>query len=302
VTEVIDEAMAATAEVVVVVGGSSGIGRATALQFARRGSRLVLVARGLAALETAAMSCRAVGAPEVVVRAADVNDEDALREVVDETVARWGRLDVVVHTAAVMAYGDIEQLSREVFEQVVDTSIHGTANLARVVLPIFRRQEHGSLIVVSSLLASIVAPTMGAYATAKWGQLALVRALQLETRDLPKVNISAVSPGGVDTPIYYQAATVTGSTGRPPPLVYSPERVARAIVARVAHPRRLVQSGVFNPLIIAGFRLFPPVFDGLVGPLLRIFGKAHDSVGATDGNVFASRSDANTTHGRWRSI
>jgi NAD(P)-dependent dehydrogenase (short-subunit alcohol dehydrogenase family) len=289
-------------DTVVVIGASSGIGRAAALRFARRGDRLLLVSRSRAALESAATACRAAGAPEVEVEVGDVNDGPAMQAVFDGAAARWGTIDVVVHAAAVMAYGTIEELPSETFRQVVDTAIHGTANVSRAALAVFRRQESGSLIVVSSLLASIVAPTMGAYATGKWGQLGLLRTLQIEHRDLPHVHISAVAPGGVNTPIYYQAATVTGSTGRPPPPTYSPDRVARSIVARVERPRRLVQSGPFNALIIAGFRCFPPVFDALVGPLLAVLGVARDQVEATDGNVFAPHPDHEATAGRWRSI
>lgn len=289
-------------DVVIVIGGSSGIGRASALAFAGRGATLILVSRSQAALEVAATSCRAAGAADVLALPADVTEVESLRQVVDTALELFGHIDVVVHSAAVMAYGQIEDLSREVFEKVVDTTIHGTANLARLVLPVFRRQGRGSLIVVSSLMASIVAPSMGAYATAKWGQLGLIRALQLETRDLPNVHVSAVAPGGVNTPIYYQAATITGSTGRPPPVVYSPERVARSIVALVNRPRRLHQSGLLNPVIIAGFRLVPGVFDALVGPLFRRLATAHDVVEATDGNVFEPSAGAEATHGHWRSV
>jgi NAD(P)-dependent dehydrogenase (short-subunit alcohol dehydrogenase family) len=288
--------------VVLVTGGSSGIGRAAALQFAGQGATLVLVSRSQPALEVAALSCRSAGAAQVLALAADVTETTSLHQAVETTLERFGQIDIVVHSATVMAYGRIEDLPPEVFEKVVDTSIHGTANLAREVLPVFRRQRHGSLIVVSSLMASIAAPTMGAYATAKWGQLGLIRTLQLETRDLPDVHISAVAPGGVNTPIYYQAATVIGSTGRPPPIVYSPERVARSIVARVRHPRRLAQAGLLNPVILAGFRLFPPVFDALVGRLFSVFAIEHDSAAATDGNVFESRAEAEATHGHWRSV
>lgn len=293
---------AGRAAVVLVFGGSSGIGRASALRFAQRGDRLVLASRGVDALEAAATACRIAGSPAVDTCEVDVNDADAVGRAVEYTVATFGRIDVVVHSAAVMAYGDLETLPAAVFEKVVDTTIHGTANVARSVMPVLRRQQRGSLVVVSSLLASIVAPTMGAYATAKWGQLGLIRTLQIETRDLPDVHITAVAPGGVDTPIYYQAATVTGSTGRPPPPVYSPDRVARAVLAQVERPRRLRQAGVFNPLIVAGFRLLPPVFDLLVGPLLKVFGTAGDDVGPTDGNVFEPNVAAEATRGRWRSI
>jgi hypothetical protein len=93
-----------------------------------------------------------------------------------------------------------------------------------------------------------------------------------------------------------------GSTGRPPAPVYSPERVARAVVARLERPRRLVQSGFANPLVIAGFRLLPGVYDALVGPLLRTLAVAADDVPPTPGNVLRSRPEGNATHGKWRGL
>jgi NAD(P)-dependent dehydrogenase (short-subunit alcohol dehydrogenase family) len=287
---------------VLVTGASSGIGRATAIELARRGARLVLVARGQESLEEAAAEVLAAGAQAALVRPVDVTDEDAVRAAVDDAVAEFGRLDVVVHAAQVMAYGRIEDVPREVYEQVVDVAVHGTANVARVVLPVFRTQGAGHLVVVNSLLGNVAAPLMGSYVTAKWGQLGLVRVLQQETRDEPGISISVVQPGGVDTPIYMQGATWTGSTGRPPPPVYSPYRVARTVLSTLDRPRRLVQAGLFNPLITAGFRLVPGVFDVLVGPLLQRMAIANDDVLPTEGNVFESNPAGNATEGRWRSI
>ena len=290
-----------TPQTVLVTGASSGIGRATALELAGRGARLVLVARGRESLEETAREVRAAGAAEAVVCPADVTDADAIEAVVTSAVERFGRLDVVVHAAQVMAYGRIEDVPREVFETVVDTAVHGTANVARVVLPVFRRQGAGHLVVVNSLLGNIATPLMGSYVTAKWGQLGLVRVLQQETRDVPGISISIVQPGGVDTPIYVQAASWTGSTGRPPPPVYPPQRVARVVVSTLDRPRRIVQAGLLNPLITAGFRLFPGVYDALVGPLLQRLAMADDEVPPTEGNVFRSRPARNATEGGWRS-
>jgi NAD(P)-dependent dehydrogenase (short-subunit alcohol dehydrogenase family) len=289
-------------EVVLVTGASSGIGRATAVLFAERGASLVLVARSESTLEAAAAECRAAGARAVQVAPVDVLDRAGVQAAVDTATGTFGRLDVVVHAATVMAYGRLEDLDPDVFERVVDTALHGTNNLVKAVIPVFRRQERGSMIVVSSLLASITAPTMGAYVAAKWGQLGMIRTLQQELRELPHVQVSAVAPGGTTTPIYDQAATVLGNTGHPPPPVYTPERVARAIVDRVANPRRLKQSGFTNPVIIAGFRLFPPVFDALVGPLLKVFGMSRDSVPATTGNVFAPVPEKEATRGKYWGI
>jgi NAD(P)-dependent dehydrogenase (short-subunit alcohol dehydrogenase family) len=289
-------------QTVLITGASSGIGRATAVKLAGRGARLVLVSRGRESLEEAATEARAAGAETVVVRPADVLDEDAFRAAVDSAVEQFGRLDVVVHAAQVMAYGRIEDVPKEVYEQVVDVAVHGTATVARVVLPVFRRQKAGHLVVVNSLLGNIAAPLMGSYVTAKWGQLGLIRVLQQETRDEPGISVTAVQPGGVDTPIYFQGATWTGSTGRPPPPVYSPQRVARTVLSTLDRPRRVVQAGLFNPLITAGFRLVPGVFDLLVGPLFQRMAVANDEVAPTEGNVFESKPEGNATEGRWRSI
>jgi NAD(P)-dependent dehydrogenase (short-subunit alcohol dehydrogenase family) len=291
-----------TPQTVLVTGASSGIGRATAIELAGRGARLVLVSRGSESLEEAAAEVRAAGAEAVVVCPADVTDEDAFRGAVEATVERFGSLDVVVHAAQVMAYGRIEDVPKEVYEQVVDVAVHGTATVARTVLPVFRRQKAGHLVIVNSLLGNIATPLLGSYVTAKWGQLGLIRVLQQETRDEPGISVSAVQPGGVDTPIYFQAASWTGSTGRPPPPVYSPQRVARAVLSTMDKPRRVVQAGLFNPLITAAFRLAPGAFDVLVGPLLQRLAIANDDVPPTEGNVFESQPAGNATEGRWRSI
>ena len=287
---------------VLITGASSGIGRATAVELAGRGARLVLVARGRESLEDAAAEARTAGAGAVLVRTADVTDPDAVQSAVDDAVAEFGGLDVVVHAAQVMAYGRIEDVPREVYEQVVDVSLHGTANVARSVLALFRKQGGGHLVVVNSLLGNIATPLLGSFVPAKWGQLGLIRVLQQETRDEPGISVSAVQPGGVDTPIYFQAGSWTGSTGRPPPPVYSPQRVARAVLSTVDKPRRIVQSGLFNPLITAAFRIVPGAFDVLVGPLLQRMAIANDDVPPTEGNVFESKPSGNATEGRWRSI
>jgi NAD(P)-dependent dehydrogenase (short-subunit alcohol dehydrogenase family) len=263
----------------------------------------VLLARGRSGLLEAQAECVAARAASVEIAAVDVNDADGVATAIRDAADRYGRLDIVVHAAAVMAYGRIEELPRRVYERVVDTTLHGTANVARPTLEAFRRRGSGSLVVVSSLLASIATPGMGAYVTAKWGQLGLVRVLQLESRDTPGIRISAVAPGGVNTPIYYQAANVIGLEGRPPPPVYSPERVARTIVSMTDSPlrrrRRLVQACFVNPITIAGFRLLPPVFDRLVGPLLRTFGFTDTPIAATDGNVFRPQPGRDAAQGRW---
>jgi len=287
-------------EVVVVTGASSGIGLSAARAFAGRGAELVLASRSAERLAVVAAQCLAEGAASASVAVTDVADEQAVRRLIDGALDQHGRIDVVVHAATVMAYGTLEEVPTEIFTAVVDTAVKGTFFLARAALAAFRTQHHGHLVVVNSLLGSIAAPQMGAYVVAKWGQAGMLRVLQLETRDEPAILVSSVSPGGVNTPIYSQAANVTGRSARPPAPVDSPEKVARAIVSCVDRRRARVSVGLANPLIVAGFRLLPRVYDALVTPLLHLASLTrHPATEPSTGNVLAPQPVAEAEHGGW---
>lgn len=289
----------APARVIVVAGASSGIGRATALACARRRDDLVLVARAETPLRDVAAECARLGARTLVVPA-DVSDEDAVRRVLASALETYGRVDGWVHSAAVMAYGRVEDVPAEVFDRVVTTDLLGVVNVARVLLPRLRRQHGGgTLVVIGSLLGTTVAPLMGAYVTSKWGVQGLVRVLRLETRDAREVHVCSVSPAGVDTPIYLQAANYTGKAGRPPPPVDSPERVARAVLRSLDHPRRERVVGPTSRVIRLAFTLLPGAYDLAVGPLLQFAALSRDDVRATAGNVLAPAPDGDALHGRW---
>lgn len=286
--------------VVVVTGASSGIGRSSARAFAARGEHLVLAARSADQLTAAATQCLADGAASAEVVVTDVGDEHSAQNLIDTAMTRHGRVDVVVHSATVMAYGTIEELPPEIFTAVVDTAIQGTFFLARAALKVFRSQHRGNLVVVNSLLGAIATPQMGAYVVAKWGQAGLLRVLQLETRDEPGIVVSSVSPGGVNTPIYAQAANVTGRYARPPLPVDSPEKVANAILRCVDQDRARASVGPANPLIVAGFRFLPWIYDALVAPLLHLTSLTRQpATAASNGNVLQPRPEGEAEHGAW---
>lgn len=243
-----------------VTGASSGIGRATAHLLAARGWRLVLVSRSASSLEATAEECRAVGA-HVLAAPADVTDPVALDAAIDVATREFGHVDVVVHSAAVLAYGRFEDVPAEAFDRAVTVSLLGTSNVAPTSPAHFSAQgASGHLIVVGSLLGKIASPYMSSYVTAKWGVHGLVRTLQIEARETPGIRVSLVSPGGVYTPVYHQAGTFLRHHGRPPPPVDPPEKVAAAIERVIHRPRRERGVGLANPLTVLGFRTLPGLF------------------------------------------
>ena len=284
---------------VLVTGASSGIGRATALLLAGQGANLVLVARSTAPLEQVQAQCVGSGA-RALVAVADVSDAEAVTSAFRSAERVFGRVDAVVHSAAVLAYGRFEDVPVEVFDQALQTTLGGTANVARCALSAFSvSPDGGSLVVIGSLLGKISTPWMSSYVTAKWGVHGLVRTLQVEARSTPGIHISLVSPGGVDTPVYQQAGTYLQRHGRPPPPVDSPEKVAKAVVRALTHPRREVSVGAANHLSVIGFRLFPAVFDRLVTPLMRVGGISRSETDNSAGNVLEPHPAGDALHGRW---
>jgi len=284
-----------TSRVVVLTGASSGIGKAAALAFAARGDRLVLAARGASDLAAVAAECG--GSPLVV--PTDVTQAHEVDALAKAAVGEFGRIDVWADTAAVMAYGRFEDVPAEVFDRVITTDLLGPANVARTALRQFRAQERGTLILCSSLLGHITAPYMSGYVTAKWGLRGLIRTLRQETRDAPDIYVCTVTPGSVDTPIYTSAANYAGFVGRPPPPVDSPQRMAAAMVKLAGKPRAEVSVGAANRLIEFGFNALPPVYDALVGPLMRRGGLSREAVSPRTGNVFENQRRVEGGPGRW---
>lgn len=285
-----------SARVTVVTGASSGIGRATVLRAATQGDHVVLVARDRGSLEEVEVLAQRAGATSTLVVPTDVGDDAQVAACVATVLDRHGRLDAVVNSAGVVAYGRLDEVPADVFDGVLRTNLLGSANVARHVLPVLRRQGSGTLVLVGSLIGHLGVPSMGAYAISKWGVRALARTLRIEN---PDVHVVYVAPGGVDTPIYSQAGNVAGFEGRPPPPVATPERTARQVLDRVAGRRfRPAQLTAANHVVRLGYSLVRPVYVRVVAPA---FGVAATDltrpVGPTSGNVLASRPEGNALRG-----
>lgn len=245
--------------VVVITGASSGIGRATALRFAGKGARLVLAARGSESLEAVAAQCRKRGAKAIAVPT-DVTDPGKVEALASRAVEEFGRLDVWVNNAAVGAFGLLTEIPPKEFQRVLDVNITGYVNGARAALRRQTVQGSGTLINVSSIVAETPLPYSAAYSISK----AAVRALSISLRSelaregVSGVNVCTVLPATIDTPFYQNAANFTGRRPMALPPVYTPQRVAKAVVKLAAHPRReTIAGGLAGRLLVLQHKVTP---------------------------------------------
>ena len=282
-----------------ITGASSGIGRGTALAFAARGDRVVLAARSTQKLVDVVAECRDRGGAALAVPT-DVSDEAAVQELVRRAVGEFGSIDAWVNAAAVWSYGRFEDTPPAVFRQIVETTLFGQIHAARAVLPQFRTQGYGVLVNVASLYGRVSSPYVSPYVTSKWGLLGFSNVLRQELRDAPGIAVCSILPGAVDTPIYRHAANYVGGDIRPLPPVTSPDRVISAILRVVDRPKAEIIVGQTQRLGAWAHFFAPRLYDGLVGPIVRLGALRKTPIEAHDGNVFAPDPETNTVDDGWR--
>ena len=290
----------AIAPVTVITGASSGIGRATARILAKRGASLVLAARSASSLDEVVADCLRLGAQAIAVPT-DITDEGGSERLVQAALDRFGRIDVWIGAASVYGYGTFEQTPADVFRKMVETNLLGQADSIRAVLPQFRRQRRGVLILVGSVYSKISTPYVSAYVAGKSGLLGLANALRQELRDEKDIHVCTVLPATIDTPIFQHAANYTGHGVHPLPPVVSPYRVARVITRMAFKPRRQVVVGRFQHLFIPFQHWLPGLYDRVAGPLMDTLALRGKGVTPSAGTVFAPDPPSNKVSGNWRS-
>jgi NAD(P)-dependent dehydrogenase (short-subunit alcohol dehydrogenase family) len=284
--------------VVVITGASSGIGRAAALRFARRGSSLALCGRSLPPLEDVARECEAIGAT-VLPRALNVADEPAVEAFAAETVDRFGRIDVWVNNAGVIAYGEFLEIPSEVFRQVIETNLMGQVHGARAALRRFDRQRSGVLINLSSVWGRVSSPQVTPYIVSKNAVRAFSECLRGELAGKDGVYITTLVPEAVDTPIFDHAANYSGHRIRPIPPVISPEEVAEGIEACAEDPKEEVNYGRAGRVLEILYALAPGIYRRLAHGAFVRGTLSPRLIAPSSGNVLTSNGP-HTIEGFWR--
>ena len=227
----------AGSRVVVITGGSSGIGRCTAALFARRGWRVGLIARGAEGLLASSQEVEAAGMCSATAQA-DVTNNAALVEAANAIAAELGPIDVWINCAGNGVYGRFEDVPEAEFQRVTDVTYNGTVNGTRVALSHMRPRGYGSIVNVCSAIAFHGLPLMSSYAGAKAAMRAFGQAIRGELKlDRSAIRISTVFPPAVNTPFFSHATSHMGWPARPISPIYQPEVVAQGIWQAVASGR-----------------------------------------------------------------
>jgi short-subunit dehydrogenase len=227
---------------VVITGGSSGIGAATAHAFAKRGATLALIARSPSGLEKVARAVRAEGA-EAHVLVADVADRAQAAQAIAAAAHAMGRIDILVSNAAAAVYGPFTEIAADDFDRTVAITFTGAVNVIRAALLELER-AHGTLIAVGSTVARTPTPMQSPYSAAKGALRGFLGALRVELKaQRSSIKVCMVHPAPIDTPFWAHATSTRKTSPKPLRSAYAPETVAEAILATARKPRREVSVG-----------------------------------------------------------
>ncbi|MEN9563760.1 MAG: hypothetical protein RIR73_2004, partial [Chloroflexota bacterium] len=216
-------------KVVIVTGASSGIGEATAREFGREGAKVVLAARRVDKLQTLAQEIDAMGtSAQVYVIQADLSKLDDIQKLVADTIAIFGRIDVLVNNAGFGRLDWLENLDpiKDIQAQI-DVNVMGVIQTTRHVLPVMIAQRSGSIINMCSMAGLVATPTYSIYAASKHAVHGFSEALRREVKPWG-IDVSLIYPGGVVTEFTQHAGIKRKTNAKTPTfMLLTAEQVAQ---------------------------------------------------------------------------
>lgn len=252
-------------KVVVITGASSGIGRSAAIEFAKKGAKLALVARRKEKLDELSQSLAQFNT-DVLVCPCDVSDKDQVEKMADQVLEKFGKLDILVNNAGFAIYGTVSELTIEEIESQTKTNYLGMIYCTKHFLPVFQKQNSGHIVNVASVAASFGLPGIASYCASKFAMLGFSEGLKHELNGT-NIGVTVVSPIMVRTNFFEHKSFA--KMPKYSPISLDPKTVAKAILSASESSRLeiivpgIVRVGVWlkhtipfviNPIMGAAFR------------------------------------------------
>ena len=245
-------------QVVVLTGGTSGIGLTTARMLAKHGAKLFLIARNEEALKAVQAEIHAKGG-QAEYAVADVADNAALREAANAALSAYGGFDTWINDAGAFIYGRLDKVALEDQRRLFDVTYWGVVN-GTLIAAEHLRHGGGAIINVGSILGEVAIPYQGAYCAAKFAVKGFTEAFRRETEaDRLPISLTLIKPAAINTPFTDHARNRMDSPGtRNPPPAYDPHLVARAIAHACVNPIRDLSIGGAGGISIVLANLVAP--------------------------------------------
>lgn len=248
-------------EVVVITGASAGLGRAIALEFAKNGAHIGLLARGEAGLQSAAREVEAAGGKALILPTdvADAHQVEAAAKAVEE---QFGPIDVWVNNAMTSVFSPFKEMTADEFKRVTEVTylgvVHGTMSALRRMLP----RDRGVVVQVGSALAYRGIPLQSAYCGSKHAIQGFTESVRSELlHDKSSIHLTMVQMPALNTPQFGWVKSRLPHKAQPVPPIFQPEVGARAVYWAAHHKRREVNVGGSTSIVIWGNNLAPGLGD-----------------------------------------
>ncbi len=230
--------MRLTGKVAIVTGASKGIGRAIAAAYAREGAHVAICSRTTSEGEEAAAAIRATGG-DVIYKQADVSAMADAQGLVEETVDRWGRLDVLCNNAGIGMLRTLEETTGEEWRHLMSINLDGAFHCAKFAIPAMRSSGGGSIINIASVASFVGFQADAAYCASKGGLLMLTRQMALDYSP-ENIRVNAICPGFIRTPEleHYLGQKSDPEAARAEVVAYHP-------IGRIGEPEEVADVAVF---------------------------------------------------------